>query len=132
MKVAETMTARVVTIEMDDRIPAIQEILSQAGTHHLLVVEEGILRGVISDRDILRVLSPYLHTKSESARDTETIQRRAHQVMTRCPITISSDMSVKEALALMLTHDISCLPVLDGEKIEGVFTIHDGVRSLIQ
>ena len=132
MKVAEAMTARVVKIEMDDRIPAIQEILSQTGTHHLLVVEEGVLRGVISDRDILRVLSPYLHTKSELVRDTETMQRRAHQVMTRCPIVISSDMEVKEALALMLTHDISCLPVLDGEIIEGIFTIHDGVRSLIQ
>jgi len=132
MKVAEAMTARVVTVEMDDRIPAIQEILSQTGNHHLLVVEEGILRGVISDRDILRVLSPYLYTKSESARDTETAQRRAHQVMTRCPITISPEVSVKEALALMLTHDVSCLPVLNGEKIEGIFTIHDGVRSLIK
>lgn len=131
MKVAEAMTARVVTIEMDDRIPAIQEILSQVGSHHLLVVEEGKLQGVISDRDILRVLSPYLYTKSETARDTETMQRRAHQVMTHSPITVSPEVSVKEALALMLVHDISCLPVLDGDNIEGIFTIHDGVRSLI-
>lgn len=132
MKVAEAMTARVVTIEMDDRIPAIQEILSQLGSHHLLVVEEGKLCGVISDRDILRILSPYLYTESELARDTETMQRRAHQVMTRSPITVSPEVSVKEALALMLTHDISCLPVLEGDNIEGIFTIHDGVRALIK
>jgi acetoin utilization protein AcuB len=132
MKVAEVMTSRVITVTMDDRIPVLKSILSEAGFHHLLVVEEGILQGIISDRDILRVISPFADTKAESTRDSETAQRPAHQIMTRSPITISPDMSVKDALALMLTHDISCLPVLDGDKIEGIFTIHDGVRVLIK
>ena len=52
--------------------------------------------------------------------------------MTRSPIVVDPNTSVKEALSLMLTHDISCLPVLDGDDIVGIFTIHDGVRSLIQ
>lgn len=132
MKVAEVMTSRVVTVTMDDRIPVLKSILSEAGFHHLLVVEDGKLEGIVTDRDILRVLSPFLDTESERARDSETAQLPAHQVMTRSPITISPDTSVKDALILMLTHDISCLPVLDGDTIEGIFTIHDGVRILIQ
>lgn len=131
MKVVEVMTSRVVTVDMDDRIPVLQNILSQAGFHHLLVVEEGKLQGVISDRDLLRTLSPFLDTEIESARDKETAQRPAHQVMTRSPIIVSPDSTVKEALSLMLTHDISCLPVLEGDDIVGIFTIHDGVRALI-
>jgi len=132
MKVVEAMTSRVVTVTMDDRIPVLQNILSQAGFHHLLVVEEGKLQGVISDRDVLRVLSPFLDTEAELVRDLNTAQRPAHQVMTRSPVTVAPDTSVKEALDLMLTHDISCLPVLDRDEILGIFTIHDGVRALMR
>ncbi|MGJ8581179.1 MAG: CBS domain-containing protein [Psychromonas sp.] len=132
MKVVEAMTSRVVSVTMDDRIPVLKNILSQAGFHHLLVVEEGKLQGVISDRDLLRVLSPFLDTEAELMRDLNTAQRPAHQVMTRSPITVSPDTSVKEALNLMLTHDISCLPVLDQEEVLGIFTIHDGVRALMR
>jgi len=132
MKVVEAMTSRVVTVTMDDRIPVLQNILSQAGFHHLLVVEEGKLQGVISDRDVLRVLSPFLDTEAELVRDLNTAQRPAHQVMTRSPVTVTPDTSVKEALDLMLTHDISCLPVLDRDEILGIFTIHDGVRALMR
>ncbi|MEG3754576.1 CBS domain-containing protein [Psychromonas arctica] len=132
MKVVEAMTSRVVTVTMDDRIPVLQNILSQAGFHHLLVVEEGKLQGVISDRDVLRVLSPFLDTEAELVRDLNTAQRPAHQVMTRSPVTVTPDTLVKEALDLMLTHDISCLPVLDRDEILGIFTIHDGVRALMR
>lgn len=132
MKVNEVMTTRLVTVEMDDRLPAIKQILSEGSFHHLLVVEDGVLQGVISERDLLRVLSPYLGTDAESVRDIETAQRRAHQVMTHSPITISPSLSIKKALALMVKHDIGCLPVLEADKMIGVFTIHDGVRALIE
>lgn len=132
MKVEQVMTTRLVTVEMDDRIPTLKEIFDHAPFHHLLVVEEGVLQGIISERDLLRVLSPYVGTESESSRDVETTQRRAHQVMSRSPITISPNESIKEALALMLSHDIGCLPVIDEGVLAGVFTINDGVRALIQ
>lgn len=131
MKVKQVMTTRVVTVSMDDRIPAMQEILLKGKFHHLLVVEDEQLQGVISESDLLRVMSPYLGTEVESKRDIETSLRRAHQVMTRSPITVSPDTSVKEALKLMLTHNIGCLPVLDGIAVVGIFTINDGVRVLI-
>ncbi|WP_413692360.1 CBS domain-containing protein [Psychromonas sp. KJ10-2] len=132
MKVVEAMTSRVVSVTMDDRIPVLRNILSEAGFHHLLVVEDGKLQGVISDRDLLRVLSPFLGTEAELQRDFDTAQRPAHQVMTRSPVTVEPDASIKDALNLMLTHDISCLPVLDQDEILGIFTMHDGVRALMR
>jgi hypothetical protein len=39
------------------------------------------LCGVISDRDLLRALSPYVGTASENARDTATLRKRVHQIM---------------------------------------------------
>ncbi|MCP5077151.1 MAG: CBS domain-containing protein, partial [Psychromonas sp.] len=34
-------------------------------------------------------------------------------------------------LRLMLDHSIGCLPVVDNEKIVGIFTIYDGLKHLL-
>ncbi len=45
---------------MDDPLYLIQRIFQREGFHHLLVVEEDQLVGVISDRDLLPAISPYV------------------------------------------------------------------------
>jgi len=131
MNVSEVMTKKVVKVEMDDRLTLVKEILDSAPFHHLLVVEDNRLQGVISERDLLRCLSPFLGTKAESAKDINTIKQRAHQVMTRSPLTIKSSVNVRDALTLMLEHTVGCLPVVDNEEIVGIFTLHDGLRVLL-
>lgn len=48
MKVCDVMTTRVVTVEMDDRLTVVKEILDKAPFRHLLVVENKQLQGVIT------------------------------------------------------------------------------------
>ena len=96
MLIKEIMTTRVATVSMDDRLSVIKEIFEQAHFRHLLVVEDEVLVGVISGRDLLRAISPYLDTRdAEMNRDTETLNRRAHQIMSRHPITISPSYPCK-------------------------------------
>lgn len=130
MKVSEVMTTRVVSVEMDDRLTVVKEILDCVSFHHLLVVEGDELQGIISERDLLRCLSPFLGTEAESVRDTKTIAQRAHQVMSRSPVTVSGDTTIRSALTLMLEHNIGCLPVLKNGNIEGIFTLHDGLTHI--
>lgn len=131
MKVCDVMTTRVVTVEMDDRLTVVKEILDKAPFRHLLVVENEQLQGVISDRDLLRSLSPFLGTDAESVHDAHTINQRAHQIMTRSPTTISPELSIDAALTIMLNSNIGCLPVQLEDKMIGIFTWHDGVRALL-
>jgi len=131
MNVSEIMVTRIATVEMDDRLTVVKDILDQAPFRHLLVVEDNELQGVISDRDLLRCLSPFLGTDAESVRDATTINQRAHQIMTRSPITIKPALLVRDALSLMLEHNIGCLPVLENGQLKGIFTWHDGVRALL-
>jgi len=54
------MTTRLVTVELDDPLEVVKRIFDSVKFHHLLVVDTGKkLCGVISDRDLLRALSPY-------------------------------------------------------------------------
>lgn len=133
MKLSSIMTKRVVTVEMDDSLRTINEIFDNVRFHHLLVVEDNELRGIISDRDILRALSPFQNTLSEQNRDVAILSRRAHQIMSRNPITITKEANTEDAVRLMLQENISCLPVISSDgQIEGVVTWKDLLNAYSQ
>ena len=130
--IRDIMTSRVVTIEMDDSLEVIREIFKKVRFHHLLVVDHEKLVGVISDRDVLKAISPYVGTMSETDRDRATLNKRAHQIMSHHPVTVRHSCSLQEAAQLMLIRGVSCLPVttVDG-VIQGVVTWKDMVRAVL-
>ena len=132
MTLGKIMTARIVTVEMDDRLEVVKEIFDTMGFHHLLVVDEHKkLSGVLSDRDLLRALSPYVGGATETARDLATLNKRVHQIMTRRPITLRQESGIAEAVELLLKNRISCLPIVDDDfKPVGIVSWRDLLRSL--
>ncbi len=130
MKIASIMTNRVATVEMDDTLRAINNIFCQAKFHHLLVVENKKLIGVISDRDLLKASSPFLDTAAERPIDVARLSRKAHQIMSRELITVEPDTSVAEAVAILIKKNVSCLPVVSPlGKIEGIITWKDLLKA---
>ena len=126
MKISSIMTRRVVTVEMDDSLQIISEIFENVKFHHILVVENQKLVGVISDRDFIKALSPFLDTPSEVKRDITTLDKKAHQIMNRTPITVDAETSIEEASNLLLENNISCLPVISPQgSVEGIVTWKD-------
>lgn len=132
MTLDKIMTAKVVTVAMDDRLETVKEIFDTMNFHHLLVVDEHAkLSGVLSDRDLLRAMSPYVGSAAETARDLATLNKRVHQIMTRRPLTLRPHSSVAEAAALLLENRISCVPVVDGDfKPVGIVSWRDLLRIL--
>ncbi|MFQ2148600.1 CBS domain-containing protein [Aeromonas jandaei] len=128
MLIRDIMTTRVATVSMDDRLSVIKDIFEQAHFRHLLVLEEGEMVGVISDRDLFRAISPYLDSEAEMTRDTETLTKRAHQIMSRHPVTIAPQLTVREGVQLMLEKNVSCLPVLENGALVGIISWKDFLR----
>ena len=56
MKVEDIMSRHLVTVGMDDTLRAIRRLFQTRRFHHLMVVEEGRLRGVLSWTDVLRLV----------------------------------------------------------------------------
>jgi acetoin utilization protein AcuB len=127
------MTTRLVTVEIDDSLEVVKHIFDSVKFHHLLVVDSGKkLCGVISDRDLLRALSPYIGTVSENARDTATLKKRVHQIMTRQPVTLPPEATVADAVKVFLEHRVSCIPVVGpGFKAVGIVSWRDVLKTLI-
>ena len=132
LSLAGVMTTRLVTVEIDDSLEVVKQIFDSVKFHHLLVVDSGKkLCGVISDRDLLRALSPYIGTVSENARDTATLKKRVHQIMTRQPVTLPPEATVADAVKVFLEHRVSCIPVVGpGFKAVGIVSWRDVLKSL--
>jgi acetoin utilization protein AcuB len=87
--------------------------------HHLIVVRDRKVVGVISDRDL-------------GGRAGASIRggRRVGELMTRHTITASSDTTVKRAANLLRGRTIGCLPIVDGAKLVGIVTTADLLELL--
>ena len=135
MKTVEgIMTTHVVCAQMDDSLLHIEHLFQSHGFHHLLVENRGELAGIISDRDFLRAISPFVGTVIEQQRDQGTFQKRAHQIMTRDVVTCPRSESISGAARKMLEHGISCLPITedDGTTVVGLITWRDLLRHYLE
>ena len=133
MNVASIMTRKVFTVDMDDSLKTVRNIFKHVEFHHILVDDGKKLVGVISDRDLLKAVNPFLDTSSEKKHGAIALDKKAHQIMSKTPITIDAKTSTEEARNLLLENCISCLPVLSSQGIvEGIVTWKDIIKLLLK
>lgn len=113
MLIEKIMSKPVVTVKLDDTLRTVKSIFENAKFHHLLVVEEGKLYGVISDRDLLKSISPFIGTVQETVHDKFTLNKKVHQIMSRKPISLGPSANVYAAISLFNQHNISCIPIVN-------------------
>jgi acetoin utilization protein AcuB len=87
MKISKLMSENVVVVKMNDPLSKVKDIFDQAQFHHLLVVDDERLSGVISDRDLLKSISPKIDGVTATTKDLASLNKKAHQIMTRNPIS---------------------------------------------
>ncbi len=128
--VADIMTATPVTIGLDTTMEQVRAIFESRRFHHLVVVDENRRTvGVLSDRDLLSTVSPFVGKMAERSADLASLQRKAHQVMSRKLIAARPNTLLRAAARVMLDYKISCMPVVDRDlRCVGIITIRDIVR----
>ena len=133
MSVTDIMTRHVVTVNMDDSLSKVQKIFDESKFHHLIVVEEGVVVGVLSDRDLLKNISPFVGKMAERTQDVALLQRKVHQIMTRHPIVVLETAAMADAAMAMLNHRVSCVPVVDASNhCVGIVTIRDMLKWCVR
>ena len=126
MTVGTIMTRKVVTALPDDTLADVKRIFETRGFHYLIVVDHQRVMGLVSDRDLLRSLSPFIGRRIEREQDASSLHRKVHQIMTRRVTTCTEATSIADAGKLMLERGLSCLPVVDAEhRCVGILTTHD-------
>ena len=125
MNVGSVMTEKVFKVTPEDSIGTIHEILEKVEFHHLLVVEDEKLVGIVSDRDILKAIGPLLSASSRGGGE-DILKQKVSQIMTRKLITVKRDTPLEEATNLVLKNNISCLPVVTpAGEVDGILSWKD-------
>ena len=88
-------------------------------------------RSIISDRDLLKALSPNIGTAAESVRDAATLNKKVHQIMSRNVISLLPSTPIYQVISTFIQHNISCIPIIDIDgKLVGILTWRDIFRVL--
>jgi len=133
MNITKLMSSDVVTVTMDDTVATIKDIFDNTHFHHLLVTDNSTLAGVISDRDILRIISPRLGTAAETTRDSHCLSLKAHKIMSRELVYLTQNDTVEDAVNIFNVHKISCIPVVNESHAPiGIVSWRDIIKAVAQ
>jgi CBS domain-containing protein len=89
----------------------------------LLVMLEGSMEGIISERDCIRKVE----LMGKSAKDT-----KISEIMTSQVITVEASQPLEECMSLMIEKNIRHLPVLDGSELVGLLSVRDVLKEVIE
>ncbi|HEV8661910.1 MAG TPA: CBS and ACT domain-containing protein [Candidatus Methylomirabilis sp.] len=132
MLVGQRMQPEVVTVTPGTSVAGASRLLQEHRIRHLPVVERGRLVGIITDRDIRRVL-PSPATSLEVHELLYLLDRlTVGEVMTAKVITVTPETPIEEAARLLVDHRIGCLPVLQGDRLAGIITETDLLAALAE
>ncbi len=126
--VSDIMSSPVKCVHMDTSVLTAKRMFDKERIHHFVIKENDQVVGVVSDRDILHAISPFLGNKMMArAQDEQTLRLRIHKIMSRELVTIEVDTSIVQACEKMLKENVSCIIVYDNEQLAGILTMRDVV-----
>lgn len=116
----------------DMNIRDASDLMKNNKLHRLPVISEGTLVGIISEKDILRATPSPASTLSTFEVNYLASKLKVKNIMSRKPVCISKNTTVEEAAALMVNQDLSCLPVMENDKLVGIVSKSDMFRILLE
>lgn len=121
MRVGEVMTHEAMTLDPNQTLADVVALMATRSFHHVLVVDpDDRLRGVISDRDVLRALS----------RTPNWNKKTVSEIMTQESVTTTPESLISVAAQEMLERRINCLPVIgDDGRVCGILTSTDLLKA---
>ena len=123
--VEQIMSTELIGVDPAANLMEAARAMSSGGAGSVLVLQDGALVGIFTERDILRALG---YSSSADLARVSPVSKW----MSREPVTIGPGTTVAEALNRMLFGGFRHLPVLDGDAVVGMVSMRDLARSMAE
>ena len=122
-KIIDQKSKTIFSVRTTDPVVDVLKIMRDFRVRAVLVIDDSELKGIVSQGDCaIKVLLPH-HNASEVAVST---------IMTPNPLTVKLSNTLDECMAIMVHKHIRHLPVLEANKVVGVVSVGDMVKSIIE
>ena len=121
LKVRDVMVTNIITVEAIATARTAAELMNRHDIGCLIVVNEDKPIGIVTERDMIKRVLLQLRDPRRS---------RIRHIMSKPLITTSPDTDLRDAINLMNERRIKKLPVIEDERLLGLLSITDIVRSL--
>jgi CBS domain-containing protein len=112
------MTQDLFTARPDDIVDFAATLMDWRHVRHVPVEDDnGLLVGLVSHRALLRLVA-----QGRVGRDHKVL---VAEIMNREPVTVTPDTRTVDAIRLMREKKLSCLPVVQENRLVGIVTEHD-------
>lgn len=98
-------------------------LMRGAEVRHLLVLDGPVLTGILSTRDLRRLVTDDLASP--------LLAGPVRSIMSEGPVSVAPETPLLTAARLLLEQRIGALPVRQGERIVGIFTVPDALEALL-
>ncbi|HEY6041398.1 MAG TPA: CBS domain-containing protein [Anaerolineae bacterium] len=132
LTVRDWMTPNPITVTPSTTVPEANTLMKQGRIRRLPVVENGKLVGIVTLGDIREASPSDATSLSIYELNYLVAQLTVEKIMTKDPVTIDPNASIKKAAKLLLEHKIGSLPVMDGGMLVGIITESDIFRVLVR
>jgi CBS domain-containing protein len=130
--VRDWMTPNPITIVPKTALLDAHKLMRDSRIRRLPVVDRGRLVGIVTLGNVREAEPSRPTTLSIYELNYLLSKLTVDKIMTREPITISPNATVREAAQRMLDHKIGGLPVMDNDRLVGIITESDIFRVLVQ
>ena len=133
-RIDQIMTRNPDTVSPEDNLTTVKTIFENKGFHHIPVVNEGKLTGIVSYTDYLQIISEmHQGNTPEGMYQTGLNNIEVRDVMTQAVVTLRPGDTVEDAINLFKNHVFHALPVVEhDQRLVGILTTHDLVKVLEQ
>ncbi len=114
---------QVLSVEPDAKLAAAVKILGEKKIGAVLVMSQGRIEGILSERDIVRVLSE---------RGAHVLEEPVNGVMTRKVVSCRQSDTVAGIMEMMTLGKFRHLPVVEDGKVVGLISIGDIVKRRVR
>ena len=131
LTVGDVMTRNPVSLSPEDTLASALETLRRHAIRRVPVVAAGRLVGLLAQGDLNRAQPSVLDsTPEEFQRVMEGTP--VSRIMISSPVTVRADAPLLEAAQTLHTTKYGALPVVDGERVVGILTDTDLIRTLAE